>query len=133
MHTVCSCSYATHMQLLVSYCIHAAHNHFTHCAHFADVCRPHLLVCGTSVAQVQLMQHICNKKMNVFVSSTYAACKFNTCRKVANMYAAQKQHFCKGTYIPHIIYVCNRQPQKEHYLLVLAYLSPLTAKFLQQF
>ena len=33
-----------------------------------------------------------------FVSSTYAACKFNTCRKVVNMCVAHKQHFCKGMF-----------------------------------
>ena len=41
--------------------------------------------------------------------STYVACKFNTCRKVANTCAAHKykQHFCKGWYTVSV-YDCLR-------------------------
>ena len=97
MHACRMCA-VVHMQHVcfqhMSNCMYAAHNHCTHCAHFTEMCADLICLC---VAHVwRCFKYSVWSTWMCPVCSTYAACIFNTCRKVTNMCAAYKQHFCKG-------------------------------------
>ena len=85
------------LQIIIAHIVHT----LLRCVQTSSACVWHKCDAGP-IVYAAYMQNDC-------LVSTYAACKFNTCRKVANTCAAHKykQHFCKGWYT-FSVYDCLR-------------------------
>ena len=85
------------LHIIIAHIVHT----LLRCVQTSSACVWHKCDAGP-IVYAAYMQNDC-------LVSTYAACKFNTCRKVANTCAAHKykQHFCKGWYT-FSVYDCLR-------------------------